>query len=273
MKKNGLKKATIFLSILPLDILRNVTSHLSIFEIYKIYNFASIYGGFNNINKMIDSSHLKYIQRDLNKILKKNFKFNIFNLFPSIILLLAGILILILNFNKTSIDKFLNYFIICGYSAIAVPAIYFFLSFKGKFNWKFNFTNSRLLLRHLLEGLISSIFLIILLLQINAFYPEIIDKENNIFSIIYSVLFIPLLEEILYRYILMTLILRKENRIFKVIISAFIFSLMHFPFPSFFCFFLYFLSACILCILYNLENYIFPSFIAHSIANLVILIL
>ncbi|MFN3410783.1 MAG: lysostaphin resistance A-like protein [Exilispira sp.] len=273
MKKNGLKKATIFLSILPSDILKNVTSHLSIFELDKIYNFASIYGGFNNIKRLIDSSQLKYIQRDLNKILKKDYKFNVFSLSLSSFLLLAGILILILHFNKTSIDNFLNYFIISGYSAIAAPSIYFFLSFKGKFNWKYNFTNSTLLLRHLLEGLISSIFLIILLMQINAFYPEIIDKEINIFSMIYAVLFIPLLEEILYRYILMTLILKKEDRIFKIIISAFIFSIMHFPFQSFLCFFLYFLSACILCILYNLENYIFPSFIAHSLANLIILIL
>lgn len=271
-KSIGLKKVISFLSLLPFNYRTKVISHLSIFEQNKIYNKAYEYGGFSRIEKKINIEKLKYFNNEINKIKNKQNKFLRFDLLLTIIFFIFGFSLLIFQLLSNSFERFLSYFIIVGYSAIFAPTLALILVINNKFSWKINFTSSNLILRHIGEAFISSILLIILLLQVNAISNNFAEKDLNIFHLIYGIIFIPFFEELLYRYLLMTIILRKADRFLRVLLSTLIFSLMHFPFTSILSFFLYFLSSLILSLLYSLENYLFPTFLAHSIANFVILI-
>jgi len=269
-KNNGLKKALSFLSILPFNYRSKIISHLSAFEQNKIYSKAEEYGGFSQIKSLVKIEKLQYFNKEIDKILNNKNRFLRSDLILTIFFFIFGFSVLTIQFLSSSFEQFLGYFIISGYSAIFAPSLALILLFSNKFSWKINFTNSQILPRHFAEGFISSILLVIILLQINAISEVFAEKELNIFFIIYGIIFIPFFEELLYRYILMTLILRKSDRFLRVFLSALIFGLMHFPFTSIFTFLLYFLSGLILSLLYSLENYLFPSFLAHSIANLVI---
>ncbi|HPC38092.1 MAG TPA: CPBP family intramembrane metalloprotease [Exilispira sp.] len=274
IKKNlGLKKSILFLSILPLKYQKKVLSHLSISEQNKIVKLVEKFGGFSHIKNMIDINKYKFFNKELKRLSNKKEDKNSFDLFLAIVLFIIGFLILVISIFKSSFENFIINFITTGYSNIFGPLLLLILVLNKKFDWDTNFTNLKSILRHLAEGLGCSILLIILLLQINAFYPQIGEKETDFLFLINTSFFIPFFEELLYRYILMTLLLRKSNRIIRILFSSIIFSLMHFPFVSIYLFFLYLLAAIILSAIYSFENYLLPSFLAHSIANLITFIL
>lgn len=272
-KNSGLKKSILFLSILPWKYQKKVLSHLSISEQNKIVKLVEKFGGFSQIKNMIDINKYKFFNKELKRLLDKKEDKNGFDLFLAIILFIMGFLILVISIFKSSFENFIINFITTGYSNIFGPLLLLILVLNKKFNWNSNFTNLKSILRHLAEGLGCSILLIILLLQINAFYPQVGEKETDFLFLINTSFFIPFFEELLFRYILMTLFLRKSNRIIRILLSSVIFSLMHFPFVSIYLFFLYLLAAIILSAIYSFENYLLPSFLAHSIANLITFIL
>ncbi len=117
-------------------------------------------------------------------------------------------------------DDFLNSFVFYRYSAIFAHVISLFLIYKNKFSYRLNFTNTKIIFRHIIEGIFTSILLIILLLQINALSNSILNDDFNYYNLIFIPIFIPLFEELLYRYILMTLFLRKTNKILKLYLAV-----------------------------------------------------
>lgn len=273
MKNEGLKKSIILLSILPYKVRKKVLSHLSIFELKNLFNFAENFGGFENLKFNMNKKNEEYVLKKFFQKLEKIKDFTSLDLFIGILALLFGIVTLIVNFFNSSFQDFFYQFISLGYSAIIAPSLIIYLIIKGKFSIKFNFTNSRIFIRHIIEAIASAFLLIIILMEINALYSSIQQNKPDIFSIIYGVVFIPLFEEILFRYILIGIFLNKMNKVARIIISAFLFSIAHLSFDSLLSFFLYFLSGIILSILFSLENYILPSFLAHSIANFVIILI
>ncbi len=270
MKKSGLSKSILLLSAIPLEYRLNIISHLSLFEKFKLLNKANQYGGFEQIKESISLEKKLYLFNILIDQNKNSITGDSVNFLISFLIFLFGISILVIKIIISGFYDFLLFFSSVGYSTFFTPILLFSLLLKNKFSFKLNFSRFSLLLRHVLEGIIGSIMLFIILMQINAFYPEIILKNYDILFLINGIFFVPILEEMLYRYILMTLILRKQKFIIRIILSSFIFGFFHLPFISFYTFLLYFLAGLILSLLYGLENYLLPSILAHSISNFLI---
>ncbi|MEJ5273539.1 MAG: hypothetical protein WH035_05370, partial [Spirochaetota bacterium] len=203
-KNSGLKKSILFLSILPLKYQKKVLSHLSISEQNKIVKLVEKFGGFSQIKNMIDINKYKFFNKELKRLLDKKEDKNGLDLFLSIILFIMGFLILVISIFKSSFENFIINFITTGYSNIFGPLLLLILVLNKKFNWDTNFTNLKSILRHLAEGLGCSILLIILLLQINAFYPQVGEKETDFLFLISTSFFIPFFEAISTTIILAT---------------------------------------------------------------------
>ncbi len=214
------------------------------------------------MNRFIKSISLK----------KYNFTNNL-DISVSQFLLVAGSFLLVIQFFKSPIEIFFESFISFGYSAILAPVLLLYLIYNNIFSFKLNFTSKRSFFRHLIESIITTIFLLIILLQINALQDSSSDSNINLINLIYIAIFIPIYEEIIYRFILITILFRKCNIIIRIIISGFLFGLMHFAFSNFYLFILYLICGLILSILYSLENFLFPSFLSHGLANLIIFLI
>jgi len=191
----------------------------------------------------------------------------------SIILLLTGILLLIALFIDKNIENKPMFLISYGYSFFLTPLVLIILNFRGVFSFSVSFTSVNSVARHLIEGMFAGVLLFVLLLQINAIESPLSVKENNPILIVAFALFIPLFEEILYRYLLLSKLLRKASPIMRIIVSSLLFAVAHFPFTNILTFFLYFLTGVILATLFILENFLLPSFVAHCLANFLIFII
>ena len=191
----------------------------------------------------------------------------------SIILLLIGILLLIALFIDKDIENKPMFVISYGYSFFLAPLIMIILNFRGVFSFSLSFTSADSVARHLLEGMFAGVLLFVLLLQINAIESPLSANENHPLLIIAVAFFIPLFEEILYRYLLLSKLLRKASPIMRIIVSSLLFAVAHFPFTNILTFFLYFLTGIILATLFILENFLLPSFVAHCLANFLIFII
>jgi membrane protease YdiL (CAAX protease family) len=126
-------------------------------------------------------------------------------------------------------------------------------------------------------GILSGIFLSILLFIRNLIYyaPTIKLSEEAFLIFAISRIFVaPLLEEILFRFLLTEALekLFKEEKNLLYIASSFIFSISHLP-SGIIEFFLYMIAGWVLLYLYKKYKTLYPGIIAHSIANLSIVIL
>jgi len=274
MKRTGLLKSIFLLSILPSKYRKNVISHLSIFEKKLIFDTIKNYDGFFYFNNKLNSKNALYLLKTIRKMqLKKISDIPKIDIAFSFLIILFGIVTLIFLLFSSILEDFINNFILYGYAGIFGPVLLLYLINSRKFNFKLNFTNKRVFIRHIIEAIFTSILLIILLFQINAFSQSISVNNINIINLFFIVFFIPLSEELIYRYILISIVLKKFNIFLRIIFSGILFSVMHFPFFSIYILILYLICALILSILYSIENYLFPCFLAHSISNLVIFLI
>jgi len=120
-------------------------------------------------------------------------------------------------------------------------------------------------------GLLSGIFLSILLFIRSIIYysptVELYGAINFIF-ILSRIVIAPILEEILFRFLLtdtLEKVLKKEERIIYIL-SASIFSISHLP-SGIIGFTLYFIAGWVFLYLYKKYKTLYPGMIAHSIAN------
>ncbi|MFJ8219352.1 MULTISPECIES: CPBP family intramembrane glutamic endopeptidase [Bacillus cereus group] len=89
-------------------------------------------------------------------------------------------------------------------------------------------------------------------------------------ALISIVLLAPLVEELVFRYAAINILIHKFNKTWSIIISSLVFSIMHFDFPFVFG---YFLIGLVLAVVYVRTNRLLVSFFVHASMNLVVVIL
>ncbi|PGZ46237.1 CPBP family intramembrane metalloprotease [Bacillus anthracis] len=89
-------------------------------------------------------------------------------------------------------------------------------------------------------------------------------------ALISIVLLAPLVEEFVFRYAAINILMSKFKRTWSILISSSFFSIMHFDFPFIFG---YFLIGVILALVYVHTNRLLVSFVVHASMNLIVVIL
>ncbi|WLG16876.1 CPBP family intramembrane glutamic endopeptidase [Bacillus cereus] len=89
-------------------------------------------------------------------------------------------------------------------------------------------------------------------------------------ALISIVLLAPLVEEFVFRYAAINILMSKFKQTWSILISSSFFSIMHFDFPFIFG---YFLIGVILAIVYVRTNRLLVSFVVHASMNLIVVIL
>lgn len=89
-------------------------------------------------------------------------------------------------------------------------------------------------------------------------------------ALIPIVLLAPLVEEFVFRYAAINILMSKFKRTWSILISSSFFSIMHFDFPFIFG---YFLIGVILALVYVHTNRLLVSFVVHASMNLIVVIL
>ncbi|MCW9134296.1 CPBP family intramembrane metalloprotease [Bacillus paramycoides] len=89
-------------------------------------------------------------------------------------------------------------------------------------------------------------------------------------AIVSIVILAPLVEELVFRYATMNILMKKFKEVGSIVISALFFAIMHFDFP----FILgYFLIGIVLAAIYVHSNRLLVSFIVHASMNLIVVLL
>ncbi|MCC2327003.1 CPBP family intramembrane glutamic endopeptidase [Bacillus wiedmannii] len=89
-------------------------------------------------------------------------------------------------------------------------------------------------------------------------------------ALISIVLLAPLVEEFVFRYAAINILMSKFKQTWSILISSLFFSIMHFDFPFIFG---YFLIGVILALVYVRTNRLLVSFVVHASMNLIVVIL
>ncbi|MED2186108.1 type II CAAX endopeptidase family protein [Bacillus wiedmannii] len=89
-------------------------------------------------------------------------------------------------------------------------------------------------------------------------------------ALISIVLLAPLVEEFVFRYAAINILMAKFKQTWSILISSLFFSIMHFDFPFIFG---YFLIGVILAVVYVRTNRLLVSFVVHASMNLIVIIL
>ncbi|MGQ8823804.1 CPBP family intramembrane metalloprotease [Bacillus wiedmannii] len=89
-------------------------------------------------------------------------------------------------------------------------------------------------------------------------------------ALISIVILAPLVEELVFRYAAINILIHKFNKTWSIIISSLVFSIMHFDFPFIFG---YFLIGLVLAVVYVRTNRLLVSFFVHASMNLVVVML
>ncbi|MGN4637462.1 CPBP family intramembrane glutamic endopeptidase [Bacillus cereus group sp. MYBK34-1] len=104
-----------------------------------------------------------------------------------------------------------------------------------------------------------------------------VNTSSNIESVAISplallsiVILAPLVEELVFRYAAINILIRKFNKIGCILVSSLFFSIMHFDFPFVFG---YFLIGLVLAAIYVRTNRLLVSFVVHATMNLIIVML
>ena len=191
---------------------------------------------------------------------------NLFNsILPVIKYMVLSYLVIFISFiiynliGFTDINKFLiNY---ASYILVIFNIIYIFYLIK---NNKFLCRKTKPILPFILLGVGLSTFCNMIILKINT---NTVTEINLLFLILSSVVVGPIIEEIIFRHILVNKLIKFNNRIFTILISSLIFALMHNGI-------IYtFLLGIILTTIYlKNKNLLYP-IIIHSSANLITLFL
>lgn len=172
-----------------------------------------------------------------------------------VIFIFYGVYLLLGN---TDMVKYINNYSI--YIVLIFNIIYLFVLIK-KYN--VHFSKSKNLFELLILGIGFSLFCNMIILNIDS--SKEIVQVNKIILIISSVIVGPLIEEVLFRYILLGNLKRFNNKIVSIILGSIIFSLMHNGIINI----VYtFLLGLILGVIYLKKGKIMDSIIIHSFANL-----
>lgn len=86
-------------------------------------------------------------------------------------------------------------------------------------------------------------------------------------ALVSIVLLAPLVEEFVFRYAAINILMRKFKQTWSILMSSLLFSIMHFDFPFIFG---YFLIGVILAVIYVRTNRLLVSFSVHAIMNLMV---
>ncbi|HDR4483919.1 CPBP family intramembrane metalloprotease (plasmid) [Bacillus cereus] len=86
-------------------------------------------------------------------------------------------------------------------------------------------------------------------------------------ALVSIVLLAPLVEEFVFRYAAINILMSKFKQTWSILISSLFFSIMHFDFPFIFG---YFLIGFVLAVVYVSTNRLLVSFVVHAIMNLIV---
>lgn len=88
-------------------------------------------------------------------------------------------------------------------------------------------------------------------------------------AIVSIVVLAPLVEELVFRYATMNILMKRFQETVSIIISALFFAIMHFDFPFIFG---YFCIGVVLAFVYRRSNQLLVSYIVHAVMNFIVLI-
>ncbi|MCU5265666.1 CPBP family intramembrane metalloprotease [Bacillus cereus] len=86
-------------------------------------------------------------------------------------------------------------------------------------------------------------------------------------AIISIVILAPLVEELVFRYATMNILMKKFKEVGSIVISALFFAIMHFDFPFIFG---YFFIGCVLAFVYKQSKQLLVSYIVHAMMNFIV---
>ncbi|MEK7019504.1 CPBP family intramembrane glutamic endopeptidase [Bacillus sp. FSL R9-9410] len=89
-------------------------------------------------------------------------------------------------------------------------------------------------------------------------------------AIVSIVILAPLVEELVFRYATMNILMKKFKETGSIVISALFFAIMHFDFPFIFG---YFCIGVVLAFVYRRSNQLLVSYIVHAVMNFIVLML
>lgn len=89
-------------------------------------------------------------------------------------------------------------------------------------------------------------------------------------AIISIVILAPLVEELVFRYATMNILMKKFKEVGSIVISALFFAIMHFDFPFIFG---YFFIGCVLAFVYKQSKQLLVSYIVHAMMNFIVLMI
>lgn len=181
---------------------------------------------------------------------------------------------------QQAIQQLLVHWELIGFSLIS---IFIFLIYKKEAmnDSKLSIKFSRVTFGWILVGIVA-VFLaqtIGSILDKNIFQltTHSVNTSSNIESAAISplalvsiVILAPLVEELVFRYAAINILIHKFNKIWSIIISSLFFSIMHFDFPFIFG---YFLIGLVLATVYVRTNRLMVSFCVHASMNLIVVTL
>ncbi len=89
-------------------------------------------------------------------------------------------------------------------------------------------------------------------------------------AIISIVILAPLVEELVFRYATMNILMKKFKEVGSIVISALFFAIMHFDIPFIFG---YFFIGCVLAFVYKQSKQLLVSYIVHAMMNFIVLMI
>gem|GEM_PF-5535955 len=265
------KKAYYFLKLLSVEFKKNIIFRLSLNE-EKMLEFYKPF---------IDKELEKKIQDEIKLVLNKNYikKNNSFNTYAIFFLLIFIIFFILLIYILIGLDDGVNILqrLInsgIGHFLILLFVLIFFFK-KLKIN-----VLKELKIKNINALDVFSLIFIIIILVLSLFFANLFtnkvpfDNTNDYFVISLFLLpvVVPITEELIFRRYIYRELRSNNDRLSAFIITAVLFSLVHNPF-NFVVVFVMFFDSILLTILYEIRGNLLMPMIAHSLSNLLILIL
>ncbi len=157
---------------------------------------------------------------------------------------------------------------------IITPLIFLYICIEYNVDvFKRWYSSEKLLNSIILGFLFAVITSFVMIIDNLLFVEEIVELRGAVFvvNLAARVLFGPVIEEIIYRGVIIDFLNRRVRRTISVPVSAIIFSLAHIPI-NFVDFLLIFVAGLCFGILYAMEKNLISCTIAHSISNIAVFI-
>jgi len=270
----NIKKAALLYSILPNNVKKDVSKYLnhaqkrllvkSVRQISKndIKNLRSVVREFSNHMRTASKNKLQRSKAQVSEGLEMFFLFLLF--------LLGGTFFLFYMFSD-----FVKQLVQAGFLYILIALVaflYMWIDSKGGTLKKWYTSDNAG--RSIFVGFVFSIITSTVMIIDNLLFVGKIVELSGVFFLVNvtaTVIFGPIIEEIIYRGVVIDFLIRWLGRVLSVLISAVLFSLVHIP-ENFVDFLFVLIAGLFFGILYTIEKNLIAPTVAHSFTNIAVLV-